>query len=139
MPLLESSTTRWFRKIRAKETDVNYFEKDRNGNFGIIEIGARMGGDCIGSDLVQISTGYDFVKMVIDVACGKEPDFIKTTVPTKAIIKFIFTQDDLNEMNKFKEEHKNQIYRISDMDLNNLGKTVDSSTRIGYYIYTPEK
>lgn len=29
-----------------------------------------MGGDCIGSDLVQISTGYDFVNMAIDIACG---------------------------------------------------------------------
>ena len=47
------------------------FKIDENGNFGIIEIGARMGGDCIGSDLVRISTGYDFVKMVIDVAVRK--------------------------------------------------------------------
>ena len=30
-----------------------------------------MGGDCIGSDLVQLSTGVDFVKAVIDVALGK--------------------------------------------------------------------
>ena len=36
------------------------FKIDKDGNFGIIEIGARMGGDCIGSDLVRISTGYDF-------------------------------------------------------------------------------
>ena len=115
------------------------FKLDKNGKFGIIEIGARMGGDCIGSDLVQISTGYDYVKMVIDVACGKEPDFTKKTVPTKAVIKFIFTQEDLEEMNKFKEEHKKQIYRISEMKLENLGNTVDSSTRIGYYIYMPEK
>ena len=115
------------------------FKLDENGEFGIIEIGARMGGDCIGSDLVQISTGYDFVKMVIDVACGKAPDFTKTTKPTRANIKFIFTKQDLDEMNKYKEEHPQNIYRISDMELENLGKTVDSSTRIGYYIYTPEK
>lgn len=115
------------------------FKIDKDGNFGIIEIGARMGGDCIGSDLVQISTGYDFVKMVIDVACGKEPDFTKTTIPTKAVIKFIFTQKDLDEMNEFVKNHKEQIYRISEMELENLGKTVDSSSRIGYYIYTSNK
>ena len=113
------------------------FKVNEKGEFGIIEIGARMGGDCIGSDLVQISTGYDFVKMVIDVACGKEPDFTKVTKPTEAVIKFIFTQNDLNEMNEFSEKYPNQIYRISDMELENLGKTVDSSSRIGYYIYTP--
>jgi len=53
------------------------FKIDENGNFGIIEIGARMGGDCIGSDLVKISTGYDFVKMVIDVAVRKRTRFYK--------------------------------------------------------------
>lgn len=115
------------------------FKIDKKGNFGIIEIGARMGGDCIGSDLVQISTGYDYIKMIIDVACGKEPDFTKTTIPTKAVIKFIFTQEDLDEMNQYKEKHKEQIYRISSMNLENLGKITDSSTRIGYYIYMPEK
>lgn len=115
------------------------FKVDEKGNFGIIEIGARMGGDCIGSDLVQISTGYDFVKMVIDVAVGKEPNFTKTTIPTKAVIKFIFTKQDLEEMEKFQKENPKQIYRISEMELENLGKTTDSSSRIGYYIYTPEK
>lgn len=114
------------------------FKLDENGNFGIIEIGARMGGDCIGSDLVQISTGYDFVKMVIDVAVGKKPDFTKVGEPKKAYIKFIFTEKDLEEMNRFKEEYPEKIYRISEMELENLGKTVDSSSRIGYYIFTEE-
>ena len=48
-----------------------------DGTIKIVEIGGRMGGDCIGSDLVQISTGYDFVKMVIDIALGNKPDFTK--------------------------------------------------------------
>mgnify|MGYP006923465691 CR=1 FL=1 len=42
-----------------------------------------MGGDCIGSDLVQISTGYDFLKMVIDVALGNKPDFTKLQTQNK--------------------------------------------------------
>ena len=32
-----------------------------------------MGGDYIGSDLVELSTGFDFVKAVIDVAMGIKP------------------------------------------------------------------
>ena len=39
-----------------------------NGDVKVIEIGARMGGDFIGSDLVKLSTGYDFLKGVIEVA-----------------------------------------------------------------------
>lgn len=44
------------------------FKITESGEIYIIELGARMGGDFIGSDLVQLSTGYDFVKGVIDVA-----------------------------------------------------------------------
>lgn len=110
------------------------FKIDKDGFCNIIEVGARMGGDCIGSDLVQISTGYDFVKMVIDVACEKEPDFTKVSVPTNAVIKFIFNQTDLDDMNEFCKRYKENIYRISEMNLNNLGKMIDSSNRVGYYI-----
>ena len=42
----------------------------KDGRVVVMEIGARMGGDFIGSDLVQLSTGYDFLKGVIDVALG---------------------------------------------------------------------
>ena len=35
------------------------------------EIGARMGGDFIGSDLVRLSTGCDLLKLVIDCALGR--------------------------------------------------------------------
>ena len=58
------------------------FKIDTDGNIGIIEIGARMGGDCIGSDLVKISTGYDFLKLTIDVATRKRA-FIRKNRRTK--------------------------------------------------------
>lgn len=48
-----------------------------DGRIFVMEIGARMGGDFIGSDLVQLSTGYDYLKGVIEVALGvfDEPVF----------------------------------------------------------------
>lgn len=42
-----------------------------DGKIYVMEIGARMGGDFIGSHLVQLSTGYDFLRGVIEVALGK--------------------------------------------------------------------
>lgn len=50
-----------------------------DGDIRVIEIGARMGGDFIGSDLVRLSTGYDFLKGVIEVALGEfhEPQITK--------------------------------------------------------------
>lgn len=111
------------------------FKLDKNGNVKIIEIGARMGGDCIGSDLVYLSTGYDFVKMVIDVAVNNEPELVRDRTSQKCYIKFLFNQTDLDELEEFKKNHSDKIYRISEIEYSNIGKTVDSSTRLGYYIY----
>jgi len=46
------------------------FKINDKGEIYIIEVGARMGGDFIGSHLVQLSTGYDFLKGVIDISLG---------------------------------------------------------------------
>ncbi len=118
-------------KFGASHTE---FKIDEKGKIGIIEIGARMGGDCIGSDLVYLSTGYDFLKMVIDVACGKKPDIIKTGGEHTAQIKFLFNRDDLDELEKTKKEKPESIYRISDIAYENSGHITDSSNRLGYYI-----
>ena len=55
------------------------FRINADGDVYIIELGARMGGDFIGSNLVWLSTGYDFVKGVIEVALSEfeEPVFSK--------------------------------------------------------------
>lgn len=61
----------------ASHTEIKL---DSKGDLYIIEVGARMGGDYISSDLVRLSTGYDFVKGVIDLALGDFtiPQFNKT-------------------------------------------------------------
>ena len=110
------------------------FKITPDGKVKIIEIGARMGGDCIGSDLVKISTGYDFLKMVIDVALGNAPEFIQVSKPQNAEIRFIFTQNDIDELNKINEEHPEYLYYVSPIEKINSHKIVDSSTRYGYYI-----
>ncbi len=43
----------------------------KDGRIVVMEIGGRMGGDFIGSHLVQLSTGYDFLRGVIEVALGE--------------------------------------------------------------------
>lgn len=106
------------------------FKVDKDGNIKIIEIGARMGGDGIGSDLVQLSTGYDFLKMVIDIACGSEPDFNRTSVGFKAMIHFVLNEDDLSYFKKIKT--KDNIVFESRMIRHNEVK--DASDRWGFYI-----
>ena len=40
----------------------------------MVELGARMGGDCITTHLVPLSTGIDMIKATMDIACGDAPD-----------------------------------------------------------------
>ncbi len=110
------------------------FRVNEKGEINIIEIGARMGGDCIGSDLVFLSTGHDFVKMVIDVAVGNAPELNETPLTRQAEIRFLFDQADLDAFEAWRPAHEAEIVRVSDFELENLGNVTDSSTRIGYYI-----
>lgn len=101
------------------------------GHIGIIEIGARMGGDYIGTDLTPISTGMDYIKMVIDVAVGKSPSFDVIYEPHPVEVKFILTQSDLDFMEK---EDPSIILKKHIFDTDFSRKVIDSNTRHGYYI-----
>lgn len=105
-----------------------------DGTIKIIEIGARMGGDCIGSDLVRYSTGMDFVRMVIQTACGNEPDFTPVCTPVAVESIFIFNEKDLAEFEKIQSEEPDRILQVVDFHPENIGHITDSSNRAGCYI-----
>ena len=111
---------------------------DQNGTIRLIEIGGRMGGDCIGSDLVYLSTGFDFVGAVIDIACGQKPDFQTARVSRYAAVRFLFTQTDFDNLEWVKQNYGDTIYRISDIEAMDGRVIKDSSTRYGYYIVRSE-
>lgn len=104
-----------------------------DGSIYVVEIGGRMGGDCIGSSLVKLSTGIDFVKTVVDVAMGNEPDLTRAGHYQAAGIRFIFSQEDVDRYKKIAEENKDMIIESSIEDVTDRN-VVDSSSRFGYYI-----
>lgn len=109
------------------------FKLTPDGDVRIVEVGARMGGDCIGSDLVVLSTGMDYVAMVIDTACGRAPDLTVRRRPRRADIRFIFTAADLAAMEAVRSSAPDSIWRWA-YD-GQAGSTVtDSSNRHGYWI-----
>lgn len=108
---------------------------DRDGNIRIIEIGSRMGGDAIGSDLVRYSTGIDYVRAVIQVACGFEPDLNPMGKTCSTEVRFILNENDLKEFRRIQTEEPDRILRIvDDSHLSLIGRTTDSSNRAGCYI-----
>lgn len=103
-----------------------------DGSIHLIEIGGRMGGDCIGSDLVRYSTGIDYVRAVIQVACGIEPDLAPTCEPMPVEVRFLFTQEDVDEMNRLQQSDR--FLQLVAYFPECLGMATDSSNRAGCYI-----
>lgn len=103
-----------------------------DGRIYVMEIGARMGGDFIGSDLVQLSTGYDYLKGVIEVALGsfEEPHFVALQY---AGVYFL-CEETKHLLNIVKEANLPQIVRAEITD-EVLRPVTCSADRSGYLIY----
>ena len=112
------------------------FKLTPSGEVRIIEIGSRMGGDCIGSDLVYLSTGMDYMAMVIDTACGRAPDLTLKREPVNAAIRFIFTQADRQALEALQRTAPETVWRAECDEAHLSDGVTDSSNRHGYWITT---
>ena len=101
----------------------------KSGDIKLIEIGGRMGGDYIGSDLVRMSTGVDFVRAVIQVAVGEKPDLGKVQKPEIAAVRFVLNHEDKDILEQLEREHPEYIV-LKDVHDGDAAVT-DSSTRLG--------
>lgn len=106
---------------------------DDQGCPHIVEIGSRMGGDCIGSDLVQLSTGIDFVGAVVDISLGVEPDLRPAHPARFSAVRFVFSQEDVDVLDRICAEDPDILVRVSGIE--GVGHEVtDSATRCGFYL-----
>lgn len=62
--------------------------KVQNGQAYIMEIGARLGGDFISTELTHLSTGIDMVAAAINVALGVKPNLEPITKPQGVAIRY---------------------------------------------------
>ena len=109
---------------------------DENENIKIVEIGGRMGGGFIGSDLVPLSTGYDYVGNVIRIAMGEAIEEPEIKHVMTAGIKFITRKKDLEEYRELKRRDPGCIIRESvDETLTFKDEPDNINDRQGYYIY----
>ena len=107
-----------------------------DGKIYVIEIGARMGGDFIGSDLVRLSTGYDYLKGVIDVALG---DFDAPVFGECRCAGVYFLCEETRElMPIIKSATQPQIVSAEITDAT-LRPVTCSADRSGYLIYKSDK
>lgn len=107
----------------------------------IIELGARMGGDCITSHLVELSTGIDMVGATIDLLTNKVPNITPKYKKASAIrflnhmegkIKNITGIEDAKKINGIKVV---EILKESGEHANEIKSSTD---RIGFVISQSE-
>lgn len=118
----------------ASHTEIRL---DSKGDPYIIEMGARMGGDMIGSELVRLSTGYDYVKATIELACG---DFTRPEITESRFSGIYFLSADSSYVGPYlshPDKHPEivEVFRTSE-ELKDLKESADRS---GYVIYRADK
>lgn len=107
-----------------------------DGRIAIMEIGGRMGGDFIGSDLVRLSTGYDFVKGVIDVALGVFDEPVKTLNLCSGVYFLCKETEHLKET--IENWNTNSLFVEGEITDTELHEVTCSADRSGYVIYQAE-
>lgn len=112
------------------------FKITPDGEIYFIEIGARGGGDFISYELVRLSTGYDYVKGMIEVALG---DFHEPQIQKGRFSGVYFLSKETEDLKDFilKNQKCEWVYdsHIEDGPLLSLRKSQDRS---GWIIYSSD-
>lgn len=107
----------------------------------MVELGARMGGDCITTHLVPLSTGIDMVGCTIKLACGEkidiEPKFNKGSAIRyfKAHNGVIKSIDGIEEAKKIPGVQEISIVHLVGEKIGEIGSSTD---RVGFVIVQAE-
>ena len=111
----------------------------------MVELGARMGGDCITTHLVPLSTGINMIEATVRLACGEKPDIerkfnkgsaIRYFSHSVGVIKGITGVEEASAIEGVKEI--SFVKKVGDA----VGKIGSSTDRVGFVIAqadTPEE
>ncbi|MBQ7338989.1 MAG: ATP-grasp domain-containing protein [Clostridia bacterium] len=103
----------------------------------MVELGARMGGDCITTHLVPLSTGIDMVGNTIKIALGEDPDLEQKLWNGSAIRYFNAPHGVIREISGVEEAE--MLYGVQEITfVKQVGDTVgdigSSTDRVGFVI-----
>ena len=103
----------------------------------MVELGARMGGDCITTHLVPLSTGIDMIEATIKIACGEKPD-INPKFEKASAIRFldapfgtITAIDGIEDAEKTDGVHEISLTKHIGDKVGEIGSSTD---RVGFVI-----
>ena len=103
----------------------------------IVELGARLGGDCITTHLVPLSTGINMVEQCIKIALGEKPTF-KSKLNMGAAIRYLKTGTGIVEEIKGVDDAEKIDGVIQVSIVHSIGEKVEeiksSVDRVGFVI-----
>lgn len=112
-----------------------------DGKAYLMEIGARLGGDFISTELTHLSTGIDMVAAAVDVALGIEPDLSVKEEPKGACIRYfcpkpgkLVSISNLEALDNPRVYEKKIYVQVGDM----IPEVTSSLCRSGHVIVTEE-
>lgn len=133
-------------KLKFGFTHAEY--KYEDGEFYLIEIAARGGGNMISSCITQFMTGYDTYRYLIECATGNihDEDFsLKDGYKNRAaVLKFFSTPAgggkvrDIEGLDYLKEEPDIKHFRLNFQIGDTIQNAVNDSKRIGFFIVCSE-
>lgn len=122
--------------------------KYENGNFYLIEIAARGGGNMISSCIAQFMSGYDTYKYLVDCATGSITEgsfpFLEKYANRCAALKFFLTPDgggivkSIEGLDYLDEEPDIKHFRLNFKIGDHIKNAASDSARIGFYIVCSE-
>ncbi len=78
--------------IRYGASSVEFITAGGRAYF--IEVTPSMYADYVGTDLVPAATSYDYLKAVVDVACGKAPEERPGEAGAEASVRFLYSEEE---------------------------------------------
>lgn len=132
--IVEAALTALKIENSASHTEIKL---NSNNELYIIETGARMGGDYISSDLVRLSTGYDFVEGVLKLAIN---DFEEPFFPMRQFSGVYFYSRLAPHIGDIIKNHR-QWPEIVECDISDtpLPEVKSNADRGGYFLYQSNK
>jgi biotin carboxylase len=85
---VKDAAVKGVKALRLNDCAAHAEVKVQDGKPYIMEIGARLGGDFISTELTHLSSGIDMVAAAINVALGEEPNLIPLSKPKGVAIRY---------------------------------------------------
>ena len=103
----------------------------------MVELGARMGGGCITTHLVPLSTGIDMIQSVMEMAMGREPDVTPKFDKGSALRHIVDVEGEITGINGLEEARA--VSGVTEVTMlkgigDKVGYFKNGADRIGYVI-----